>query len=153
MLMTSAPWSAAQRTPLAMSSYAPLPSSSTLTGMILASGATPAMPTPLLVAAAAMPDTWVPCASFGLPDAVRALPVAVAARRVAADERGARRRACREVLVGEVDAGVDHGDHRAGTRAGRPRLLGVHLLRSVLLGVERVVRRGGAGGGRRQRDR
>ena len=63
--MTSAPLSAAQRTPLAMSSYAPLPSSSTFTGMIFAPGATPAMPTPLLVAAAAMPETWVPWVSDG----------------------------------------------------------------------------------------
>jgi hypothetical protein len=53
--------------PLAMSSKEPLPSSSTLIGITLASRATPAMPIPLSVAAAAMPDTWVPCASGSWP--------------------------------------------------------------------------------------
>ena len=62
MLITLAPWSAAQRMPLTMSSEQPLPSeSSTRTGMIEASGATPATPMPLFVTRAAMPATCVPC--------------------------------------------------------------------------------------------
>jgi hypothetical protein len=38
-----------------------------LTGITFASGATPAMPMPLLVAAAAMPETWVPWLSAACP--------------------------------------------------------------------------------------
>jgi hypothetical protein len=46
--------------PAAMSSNEPPSSSSTLTGSTRASGATPAMPVPLPVAAAAIPATCVP---------------------------------------------------------------------------------------------
>ncbi len=64
----SAPWSVAQRIPAATSPAVPVavhPASlhslaSTRTAMIRASGATPAMPRPLFVLAAAMPATWVP---------------------------------------------------------------------------------------------
>jgi hypothetical protein len=62
-LITSAPLSADQRMPAAMSSKDPPVSPSALTARMLASGATPAMPMPLSVSAAAMPATCVPCGS------------------------------------------------------------------------------------------
>jgi len=46
-----------------MSSEEPEPFSSTLTGKIFASGATPTTPTPLPRTAAMVPATWVPCSS------------------------------------------------------------------------------------------
>ena len=59
--MTVAPLSAAQRTPSAIVESKPSPVlSSTFTGRIRAVQATPAMPTPLLVSAAAIPATIVP---------------------------------------------------------------------------------------------
>jgi len=61
--MTSAPLSADQRTPAAISSKE-LPSEpSTFTASSRASGAVPAIPVPLFVVAAAMPETCVPCGS------------------------------------------------------------------------------------------
>jgi hypothetical protein len=78
MLMTSAPLSADQRMPAAMSSKEPEPSASrTLTARMLASGATPAMPVALFVSAAAMPATCVPCGSpdpLSAPDCQSPLP-------------------------------------------------------------------------------
>src|SRR2546423_709395 len=68
-LMTEAPWSAAYLMPAATSSVDPVASHPvtgshvcvrTLTSRMAASGATPAMPAPLLVVAAAIPATWVP---------------------------------------------------------------------------------------------
>src|SRR5690606_27772849 len=47
--------------PIAMSQSVPPHRPITRTGWIFASGATPAMPIPLLRAAATMPATWVPC--------------------------------------------------------------------------------------------
>ncbi len=61
MLITSAPFWAAQTMPSMTSAIQPLPSASNaLTGMIWAAGATPAMPLPLLARAAMIPATWVP---------------------------------------------------------------------------------------------
>src|SRR5215831_366456 len=61
MLMTLAPWSAAQRMPLAMPDTEPEPrAESTLIGMILAWKATPATPMPLCVDCAMVPATCVP---------------------------------------------------------------------------------------------
>jgi hypothetical protein len=58
---TRAPWSTTQRIPAVMSSTWPLIlRSSTLATISVASGATPAMPTPLLAVAAATPATNVP---------------------------------------------------------------------------------------------
>ena len=68
-LMTFAPWSAAQRTPAAISSNEPPSAPRTFTASSFASGAVPAMPVPLFVVAAAMPETWVPCGSPGPFDA------------------------------------------------------------------------------------
>ncbi len=153
MFTTSAPWSAAHRTPLAMSSKEPLPSSSTFTGMIYASGATPAMPMPLLVAAAAMPATWVPWLSEGWATPSGPFQSPLPQDGLHVDERGSGHQLALQVGMAEVDAGVDDGDDRPGPGAGGPRLLGVDLLRAVLLGVQRVVGRGGEGRRRRQRDR
>ena len=61
MLITWAPWSAAQLMPVGdVVGRAGAVASSTRTGRIFAAGATPATPMPLLVAAAAMPATCVP---------------------------------------------------------------------------------------------
>ncbi len=61
MLITVAPFDAANRMPFAMSELEPLPSpSSTRTAMICACGATPATPIPLSAIAAAVPATCVP---------------------------------------------------------------------------------------------
>ena len=58
---TSAPESTAQVIPAATSMFQPEPvSPSTRTGMMVAIGATPAMPRPLPALAAAIPATWVP---------------------------------------------------------------------------------------------
>ncbi|MNY09227.1 hypothetical protein D3C86_1421330 [compost metagenome] len=60
-LITSAPFLTAQVIPRATYASEPAPSAaSTLMGMILASGAMPATPCPLLAAAAATPAQWVP---------------------------------------------------------------------------------------------
>jgi hypothetical protein len=64
-LMTSAPWSADQRMPAAISSKLPPSSVRTLTASRFASGAVPATPVPLFVVAAAMPATCVPCVLGG----------------------------------------------------------------------------------------
>ena len=62
MLITSAPLSVDQMIPWATSPALPAPlSSRTRTGMIRASGATPAIPMPLLALAAIVPATCVPC--------------------------------------------------------------------------------------------
>src|SRR6185503_10206509 len=62
MLMTWAPWSAAQRIPDAMPAIDPDPrADSTLIGMIDTPNATPATPSLLLVDWAMVPATWVPC--------------------------------------------------------------------------------------------
>jgi hypothetical protein len=61
MLMTLAPWSAAQRMPSAIPETEPEPrAESTLMGMILAWNATPATPMALLVDWAIVPATCVP---------------------------------------------------------------------------------------------
>ena len=60
MLITLAPWSTAHLIPVPMSELAPTPLlSSTRTGRIVTSGATPTMPTPLMPAPM-IPATWVP---------------------------------------------------------------------------------------------
>ena len=60
-LMTFAPWAAANLIPAEMSSTEPVPSGlMALMARIFASGATPAMPAPLLVCAAMMLATHVP---------------------------------------------------------------------------------------------
>src|SRR6185503_1281719 len=77
MLITSAPWSTAQRIPAAISSKLPPASVSDLTGITRASGAVPATPMPLFVAAAPIPATCVPCgdgASVVLPLSQSPLP-------------------------------------------------------------------------------
>ena len=62
MLMTFAPWSAAQRIDCAMAATEPEPfAESTLSGMIATSGATPATPSLLFVDCAIVPATCVPC--------------------------------------------------------------------------------------------
>ncbi len=62
MLITFAPWSAAQTMPSAVSESYPLPfASSTRTGRIVTSGATPETPAPLPVSAPIVPATCVPC--------------------------------------------------------------------------------------------
>ena len=59
--MTPAPEFAAKAIPLAIVKLLPLPSaSSERMAMICACGATPATPTALFAAAAAVPATWVP---------------------------------------------------------------------------------------------
>ena len=59
--MTLAPWSAAQRIACAMAATEPEPcAESTLSGMIVTSGATPATPSLLLVDCAIVPATCVP---------------------------------------------------------------------------------------------
>lgn len=61
MLITLAPLSAAHLMPLTIVAWSPEPTvPRTRTGMIMALGAAPAMPTPLSVTAAAMPATCVP---------------------------------------------------------------------------------------------
>lgn len=68
-LMTSVPFAVAQRMPAAISPNVPPSSVRTFTGMTMASRATPAIPMPLSVAAAAIPATWVPWADGGASDA------------------------------------------------------------------------------------
>jgi hypothetical protein len=61
MLITLAPCATAQSTPCATPNQVPEPpASSTFTGMILHDQQTPAMPAPLFVFAAMMPETNVP---------------------------------------------------------------------------------------------
>jgi hypothetical protein len=61
MLITWAPWSAAQRIASLIAAEVPEPKwSSTLTGIRVASKATPATPSRLLVTWAMVPATWVP---------------------------------------------------------------------------------------------
>ncbi|BDZ58943.1 hypothetical protein GCM10025872_26000 [Barrientosiimonas endolithica] len=94
-----------------------------------------------------------------LPDAVDALPVAVAARLLAlraAGERRALQQAPLQVGLAEVDARVDDRDGDPLTGGRGPYLLGARHLQTPQLGVERVVGRGlraGRGGDREQGDR
>jgi hypothetical protein len=80
-LTTRAPWSTAQTMPFEIGEYGPLPlASSTFTGTSEESNASPATPTALFVAAAAMPATWVPwplssiAAPVAQPEEERQLP-------------------------------------------------------------------------------
>src|SRR6266540_5603718 len=63
MLINFAPLSAANVMAFAISENEPDPvQSRTFRGRIFAAGAIPATPAPLFIAAATVPDTWVPCA-------------------------------------------------------------------------------------------
>ena len=88
---------------------------------------------------------------------VRATEVAAAARPLTlrtAGEGGALQDLALKVRLAEVDAGVDDGHHCPGARAARPGLLGLDLLQTPQLGVQRVVGgrlgRGGSGQGAHQ---
>ncbi len=60
ILMTLAPWATAQSIPLTRSAAAAPPAENTSTGMMLASGATPAPSMPLSEHWATEPATWEP---------------------------------------------------------------------------------------------
>jgi len=99
-----------------------------------APGAVPATPFPLSVAAAATPATRVPFAVLGRVVAVEDVATG--------DELG------RQVLVGEVHAGVDDGDDDALPGARRPCLLGADAVERPLVGGEGVGGGGAGVGGR-----
>ena len=87
--------------------------SKTLTGRIFASGATPAIPSPL--PAAAPGD-----AGDQRPMAVRVL------RPPVVDHAAPGHQLALEIGVFEVDAGIDHRDNHAGSLADAPGSLGPH---------------------------
>ena len=124
-LMTSAPWSAAQR--IAGGHVVGGSRGRAAVGAVAAVlehpdrqeasvGRHAGHPRPLPVAASAMPATWVPwpLSSWPEPGARRRVPVRADAAGVAGELR-------REVLVPEVDARVDHRDRDALTGAAGPR--------------------------------
>ena len=108
MLITFALWLTAQSMPAATAAYEPdPPESSTLTGRILEASATPAIPVPLFVFAAAIPATWVP---WSLSSAEPPLEAR------AAEAVGAGQHASGQVGVARLHAGVDHCDEGAAER-------------------------------------
>jgi hypothetical protein len=86
---------------------------------------------------------------------VGAVAVAVLRRVVVVDEVVPREGLAREVGMVGLDAGVDDGDHRAGSRADRVRAVGVNHVQPPLAGPQRVGprrrRAARTAGGRRPR--
>ena len=138
-LITSAPWSVAQLTPVATSASLPEPSSPrTRTGRILASGAAPSIPIPLPSSAAMIPLTWVP---WPLPSRVTG---------PAGEDVVASQQAAGEVGVVDHGARVDDGDGGPGALADLVGLVGVDHVQAPLVHAQRVV---GGKARRRQRKR
>ena len=100
--------------------------------MIRAAGATPAMPTPSPVPAAAMPATWVPCPlASTAPSTELREPVDPRKDDAAADPPG-------EVGVGADHPGVHHRDVDPRSGARGPQGLDVELVERPLLRTVRV---------------
>ena len=105
--------------------------------MIRAFQATPTVPSPLLPAAATMPETWLPCplSSRMSPVSLDEVPavdvvdeaVAVVVDPVARDLAGVDPQLARQVGMGRVDAGVEHRHDRPGAGGDVPGLGGVDV--------------------------